>query len=457
MLTFQDFERGGVALIPQIVTEHQKCDLYTTALTANEYDHQKNTTIYNYAQMLFTLTGAAVVDYTATNNRIASNFFNRLNTQRNTYLLGNGVTFGDDTDRLKKALGSKFDTDMKRCAYKALIHGLAFGFWDYNKLYTFPVTEFAPLWDEDTGALRAGLRFWRIDPNKPVTVYLYEEDGFTVFRGKDYGSVVLAQEKRGYKQLVRANKADGAIVAGYENYGALPIVPFWGSELHQSTLVGMRNAIDSFDLIQSGFANDLSDCTQVYWILENYNGMTDSDIKRMRDRMKFNHIVSADTMSGGSIKPYTVEIPFEARKTYLEHIRDRIYEDFGALDVHTVAAGDTNDHIDAAYQPLDEEADDFEFQCIEFIQQVCKLAGFDDVKPTFKRNRISNQTEQTEMILSASEWLDTETILKKLPFVTVDEVAKIMKNLDARALTGLSSMEALEEAIKALNKAGDQA
>ena len=321
MLTFQDFERGGLALIPRIISEHQSSELYQTALTADEYDRQKNTTIYNYVQTLFSLTGAALVDYTATNSRIASNWFHRLNTQRCQYSLGNGVTFGDMTEQIKKRLGVRWDTDVKRAAYKALIHGVAFGFWDYSRLYTFPVTEFAPLWDETTGALRAGVRFWKLDQEKPAVVTLYEEDGYTILRGPDYGSVTVWQEKRGYKQLTRYNRADGETVAGYENYGSLPIVPFWGSDLHQSTLVGMRQAIDSFDLIQSGFANDLSDCTQVYWILENYNGMSDDDIKRMRDRMRFSHIITADTMNGGAIKPYSVETPFEARKAYLEHIR----------------------------------------------------------------------------------------------------------------------------------------
>ena len=431
MLTFQDFERRGRELIPQIITEHQNGDLFKTAMTANEYDRQRNTTVCNYVQTLFSLTGAKLIDFTATNNKVASNFFHRLNVQRCTYSLGNGITFGDHNDAIKKRLGVRIDTDVKRAAYKALIHGLTFGFWDFNRLYTFPVTEFAPLWDENTGALRAGIRFWQLGSEKPVVVTVYEEDGFTELRGKSYSTLAVSQEKRGYKQHVRTNRADGERIAGYENYGSLPVVPFWGSDLHQSTLVGMQNAIDSFDLIQSGFANDLSDCTQVYWILENYNGMTDADVKKLRDRIKFNHIAAIDTMSGGNIKPYTVEIPFEARKAYLEHIRSRIYEDFGAFDVSRISGGTkTATEINAAYQPMDEEADDFEYQCIEFIQAVCRLAGFEDATPIFKRNRISNQTEQTEMIISAAEYLDRETILKKLPFITVDEVAAIMENLD---------------------------
>ena len=432
MLTFQDFERGGLALIPRIIAEHQSGELYQTAVTADEYDHQRNTTIYSYVQTLFSLTGAALVDYTATNSRIASNFFRRLNKERCMYSLGNGVFFdGKDGESVKKRLGVRFDTDTAQCAYKALIHGVAFGFWDYNRLYCFPVTEFAPLWDENTGALRAGLRYWKLDPEKPATVTVYGEDGYTILRGKDYGALSVDQEKRGYKRLTRYNRADGETVAGYENYGSLPVVPFWGSELHQSTLVGMRSAIDSFDLIQSGFANDLSDCTQVYWLLENYNGMNDDDVKRLRDRLRFTHIAALDTMQGGNVKPYTVDIPFEARKAYLEHIRARIYEDFGALDVQNISSSaKTATEIESAYQPMDEEADGFEYQCIEFVRQICRLAGFEDVAPLFKRNRISNQAEQTNMIISASEYLDRETVLKKLPFVTVDEVASILQNLD---------------------------
>ena len=432
MLTYQDFERGGVACIPRIISEHMSGELYSTAKTADEYDRQRNTTIYNYVHTLFSVTGQALVDYTATNSRIASNFFHRLNMQRCTYLLGNGVSFADDEGgKTKAALGSRFDEDLARCAYKGLIHGVSFGFWDVDRLYNFPVTEFAPLWDEYTGALRAGVRFWRLAADKPVSVELYEEDGVTTFRGKDFGALTVYQEKHGYKQIVRSNRADGERVVGYDNYGTLPIVPIWGSELKQSTLIGMQQAIDSFDLIRSGFANDLSDVSQVYWLLENYGGMNDDALKKFRDRLKFQHIASVDTSQGGSVKAYTQEIPFEARQAYLTAIRKGIYEDFGALDVMNIsAAAKTATEIDASYQPLDEEADHFELQVIPFVQQVCKLAGLGDVAPVFKRNRISNQKEQTDMVASMLEIIDQKTALSKLPWISVDEIDTILENTD---------------------------
>lgn len=447
MLTYQDFLESSdkQSFIATAIRQHTSSDVYRIALSADKYDRQKNETIYNYVRTILTASGTEVEDFTAANNKIASNFFHRLNTQRCTYSLGNGVSFtlhketrvdedGVETvvDLTKETLGPDFDTDLKDGAYKALIHGISFGFWNVNKLYIFPLTEFVPLWDEENGKLRAGIRFWQLDEQKPMTVILYEEDGYTKYRGKHKGGAfdwTVVHEKTSYKQLYRVSEAGGEEVVGGENYSRLPIVPLWGSNLHQSTLVGMQRAIDSYDLIRSGFANDLTDCAQIYWILSNCSAMTEPELARFRDRLKIQHIAVVDR-DESDVTPYSQEIPYQARKEYLDHIRAGIYEDFGGLDVHTVAAGATNDHIDAAYQPLDENADDFEYQIIKFVQQILSLIGIEDI-PVFKRNRISNQMEQTQMVMLAAQLLDEETILQKLPFISVDEVAKILARKDA--------------------------
>lgn len=452
MFTYQDFAKEAEKNIEQAINSaivnHKSSEIYKTALQADKYDRQQNEMISEYVKIIFTLTGTPVEDFTAANNKLCSNFFHRLNTQRNTYLLGNGVSFtkhvetitdelGAQTkvDETKEYFGDSFDRSVKKIAYKALIHAVCFGFWNVDKLHVFPITEFAPLWDEYDGTLKAGVRFWQVDKNKPMTVVLYEEDGYTKYRTVEdnAGKLEMVEEKKPYKTIISKSEDGGEEVVGEENYGILPIIPMWGSEMHQSTLVGMKEKIDSFDLIRSGFANDLTDCAEIYWIVENYGGMTEADLEKFRDRLKINHIASANTADGGKIAPYTQEVPYVARKTYLDDIRSGIYEDFGGLDVHTVSAGATNDHIDAAYQPMDEEADDLEFQVLDFIHALLDLVDIDD-DPIFKRNRISNQKEQTDMILSAADYLDDETILKKLPFITIDEVADILSRKDTESM-----------------------
>ena len=442
MLTFQDYleEPNVLDFIGKAINQHVSSEDYKIAVSADNYDKQKNETIYNYVRTIFTGTGSQVVDFTAANNKIASNFFHRLNTQRCMYSLGNGISFSDHKEKrvidgveqtidlTDEMLGNDFDTALKDAGYKALIHGVSFGFWNFDKLYVFPLTEFVPLWDEETGALRAGIRFWQLDKDKPLTAILYEEDGYTKFRGGRHSgkmNFTVVQEKRAYKQNYRYTEADGLEVISGENYGALPIVPLWGSKLHQSTLIGMQRAIDSYDLIRSGFANDLTDCAQIYWILSNCSGMTTAELARFRDRLKIEHIAVADT-ENSAVTPYTQDIPYQARQAYLDGIRAGIYEDFGGLDVHTIAASSTNDHIDAAYQPLDENADDFEYQIIKFVQQVLALMGIEDT-PVFKRNRISNQMEQAQIVTMEAQWLDDETVLQKLPNITVDEIPGILQ------------------------------
>lgn len=431
MITYQDFEKvrgtdAVAAFIGNLIDAHETSEIVKTARIADEYDHQRNVTIREYSVLRYTAKGSQYKDFTKTPSRIASNFFNLLNTRRKNYSLGNGITFTQD--KTKEKLGKDFDTVLSRAGYDALIHGVSFIFWNFDRSHVFPLTEFAPLWDETSGALRAGVRYWRIAKNKHIQAVLYEEDGFTRYAGESASSMKMVDEKRAYKQRVSRAPADVQdAVVGEENYSALPIVPLWGSRLHQSTLVGNRQAIDSYDLVFSGFADDLKECAQIYWLIENYGGMSADDIQEFLDQMTLTHAASADTQNGGKITPYTQEVPYQSRSAYLDMIRTAIYEAFGVMDTASIAAGNkTATEINAAYQAMDDKADDFEYQIGECVQQLLALQGIEDY-PQFKRNRISNQYEQVQMVMLEAEYLDDETVLNKLPNFTPDEVESIMQ------------------------------
>lgn len=442
MITFQDFEKATdkAKWIGQAIATYMRSEPYKLALDADEYEAERNVTINNLVKLVYDITGVAAVDPTSSNNRIASNFFHRLNTDRCQYSLGNGISFpaNDTEDDTKAALGETFDTKLTEAAYYALIHGDSYIFpVGADEYYVFPKTEFLPLPDEYTGKLRAGIRFWSLEwRRRPIQAVLYEEDGYSKYKtapGKyGLGALQIAEEKRPYKETVRVSEADGEEIIGGDNYGMLPIVPVYATKAKQSTLVGMRAKIDAYDIIKSGFANDLQDCAQVYWLIGNAAGMQDDDVAKLRDRLIYQHMAVVDTVNS-TLTPYTQEIPYQARKECLDGIRASLYEDFGVLDVHTVAAGATNDHIEAGYQPMDQEADAFEYQIIQAVQQILRIKGLEPAVPQFKRNRISNQKEQTEMVMLAAERLDDETVLNKLPFVTVDEVNKILAAKDAES------------------------
>jgi SPP1 family phage portal protein len=458
--TFQDFEEAPdrAEFIQSAIAAHKSSDVYKLALIADRYDRQENVTINEYARLLYSMrvtedkdsgerhaTAVKGEDFTAANNKLASNFFNRLNTQRVQYSLGNGVSFvqpdeaQDGGDKVKEAMGEGFDRRVTEAAYHACIHGVSFVFWNSDRVHAFEITEFCPLYDERTGELRAGIRFWQMDATRPLSATLYTEDGFSEWRAEEGemrpldrdGNPTGAEVVQAYlTETAYVEADDETMVIGEENYGRLPIVPMWASRLKQSTLVGLRAHIDAYDLVKSGFANDLQDCAMAYWIVENAMGMTDADMAEFRDRLRLEHIAKVDGTDGAKVTQHVQEIPTQARLALLKELRDGIYEDFGALDVHAVAAGATNDHIDAAYQPMDENAADFEYWVAECVRQLVRLAGFED-EPIFQRNRISNKKEQVEMVVQEAQWLDTATILRKLPNVRPDEVAAILAAMDA--------------------------
>ena len=62
----------------------------------------------------------------------------------------------------------------------------------------------------------------------------------------------------------------------------------------------------------------------------------------------------------------------------------------------------------------------------DFLHLLFEIVGIDD-EPSFVRSKIVNQLEETQMVLMAAAYLDDETVLNKLPWLTPDEVEKIMQ------------------------------
>lgn len=448
MYTYQKFlaEYAGdaAATVDAVVTAHKASEEYKLALDADEYDRQKNVGIMTFQKTMKTVLGREIPDPFAANNKIPSNFFRRLNTQRNEYLLGNGAYFEDEA--VKEKLGQDFDTQLQKIGYAALIHRVAFGYWTGERLHCFRITEFAPLYDEMTGALMAGVRFWQVgdvDDGNPLHMWLYAIDGITKFTKDSENKIKRTNptdKPEPYVSIVKRTEADGEEFVDGKNYPSLPIVPLWGSELRQSTLVGMRCSIDSYDMICSGFANDMQESAYIYWIISGAEGMLDEEKKKLLQEIQTKHIAA---VSGGDarthegdeskpqITPYTQDVPYQARTTYLESLRRQIYENFGAVDVSAIsAAAKTATEIQAAYQPLDENADDYEYQVIEFVQGVLSLLGLDGT-PVFKRNKVSNDLEHMQVLAMASAYLDRETIVRKMPssIVGVDEIEDVLKRI----------------------------
>ena len=330
---------------------------------------------------------------------------------------------------------------------------MSFGFWNYDHLDVFSLTEFAPLYDEMDGALKAGIRWWQIAEDKPLRATLYEIDGYTDYVAQNGKEIESADDggKRPYIIKRRGDAkdaADNTEVFEGNNYPSFPIVPLYGSDKKQSELVGRQGTLDAFDLLNSNLVNNVDEGNYIYWAITNCGGMDDEDDQKFIERMKTVHVahVDGDGSGGAKVEAHTVETPFQASETAIATIRTRLYEDFQCLNVTDLsAAARTATEIRAAYQPLDSKTDMYEYCVIDFVQKVLALAGIED-EVSFKRSKIINQSEEINMVLSAAEYLDDETVTEQLCFILglgeqVDDIIKRKRNEETERFAPESSEE----------------
>lgn len=412
MLTYNDLLSAGnkMDFVSEAISQHKTTSLYNMSVIADEYDRQQNRTIMAYQKLLYTISGKAVPDNYSANYKLCSNFFNRFITQENQYLLGNGVTWQDDTTADK--LGDDFDVKLQEAGHEALLSGVSFGFWNLDHLEVFNLREFVPLYDEENGALMAGIRFWQIDSTKPLRATLYEIDGYTDYMwNKGKGSVI--HDKQSYKLNTITTPADGTYIYDGENYESFPIVPLWGNKHRQSELIGLRQNIDAYDLIKSGFANDVDDASQIYWTIQNAGGMDEVDLAHFLDQMRRVKAAVVDD-DDARAEAHTLEVPTASREAILDRLRADMYEDFMALDTKNIADGATTaTQIKAAYEPLNNKTDAYEYLVIDFLKDILALADIDD-EPTFTRSVIVNTQEEIQTVLQAASVLDDEYITRKV-------------------------------------------
>ena len=445
MKTYQDFlevaeksDRERMEFVLSAINDHKNSDLYQQAKIAREYDEHRNVTIITVQKLLYTLSGKAIPDNYSANYKLRSAFFPIFMRQETQYLLSNGVILKNAEN--KKRLGKKFDNQIQDLARSALVGGVAYGFWNLDHLEVFTALEFVPLLDEENGSLRAGIRFWQVAANKPLRATLYEPDGFTQFIRRSGKEMEILAPKRGYISVEASSEVDGTEILEYQNYPGFPIIPMYGNRARQSELVGQREAIDCYDLIKSGFADTVDDASIIYWTISNAGGMDEIDMARFKETMRRIGVGLVDD-DGAKAEAHTLTIPVEAREALLSRLSDDLYRDFQMLDTTKIQGGQkTATEITAAYQQMDNKVDEFEYCVGDFLYQLFALIGIDD-DPTFTRSKIVNQLEQTQMVLLAASYLDDETILSKLPWLTQEEIANVLKRKSAEELERYSTKD----------------
>lgn len=311
MKTYQDIAKdlNDGKTIPEevkaIIDDYTGSELYQNAVVANSYYVGDNVTIRNFEKFLFDAFGNKIHDIWSPNHKIACHLYKYLVTQLTLYLLGNGVSF--NSEETKKKLGKTFDKQAKTALKEALNGSVSFAFVNVDHIEVFSAREFVPLYDEETGALRAGVRWWQLASDRPLRATLYEEDGFTEFIKPKDGEMQVWKEKRAYKLHVATSEATGETIVDGENYPTFPIVPLYNDE-KRSELSGNREIFDAIDLLTSGFANNVDAGEVIYWLLKNSGGMAQPEITCLVQQLKMTHVLAVD--EDDELTPHSPDVKF---------------------------------------------------------------------------------------------------------------------------------------------------
>lgn len=421
-----DKERGEFCLAA--IRAFESTDDYQTAYIADRYYHNHNVTIENYVKWLYTVTGKKVEDVFSANYKLKNGFFRTGTIQHANYLLGNGVVF--ETEGIKDKVGKTFDHEIIKGVKMAIVEKVAYLYWntDHVEAFGYCCTDshagFCPLHTLKDGKLMAGISFkYRVVANKTLTyMTLYEPDGVTEYMKNKDDEIVVLKQKYKYKKRSKKTKAEGVIYSEDINYdGVLPIVPMYVNDTYASELIGRREKIDCYDLVESGLANNLEDAAEIFWVFKNAGGMNDPSLAKLLERIRKTHAIGIDSEDGGGAEPHTMDVPYESREALLDRLRTELYEDWMLLDRRSMSAAQkTEQELQMAYQPMDDYTDDLEYHVMETLDAVLSLAGVNS-DYHFIRNKSCNMTEQTNMVLSAANYISPECVIKHLPFLTPEE------------------------------------
>lgn len=463
--TYQDWliAEDRLDFMKKAVRDFKGSDEFRYALTALRYFRGDNVKIAGKtiikAQKFTTKdeeTGKTVVNAVrrdVVGNRIGSNHFFTFVMQENQHLLSNGVTVKDE-GALEK-LGVGFNRTLEQMGEYALVQGVCWGFFNHDRLEFIPMAQDAnsglvALLDEMTGLPRAAIQFWQLSANRPVYYRLFEEDGVTIYR-EETGVMTVVSPKEPYNLAVRVDGIGEEVVGG-ENWAFLPVIPFYGNSEKKSELTpNIKAKIDAYDVIISDFSDNLERANEVYWVLNNFGGDTETILDTLETIERLKVAVSrSDGMGTSSAEPKTLEVPYQARREALEILDKQLYADYMALNMNEVTGGSlTNVAIEAASANLNMKSERFGWCAFDFVQKVLRLVGVDTDQITFKRKSIANVKETIECIYLFRNDIDQQTALELNPMVEPESIAQIMMDTEAERVSGLPTVGMLQDAIDA--------
>lgn len=419
MLTYNDLKKCGndeekrIIFIEQAIADFKSSDEYKIAEKATAYYRKENPDIAAVEKIIYDMQGMAHQDLVSANHKIRNGYFPLIIDEAVSHLLANGVSFSNPYN--KELLGADFDDVLKKIFCEAMVCRVSYGFYDADKkrVIHIPYLNFVQIKEDYSGYIAAGIYFYQIADDKPITVYFYEPDGYSVYVQEPGEVLKLAQPKRKYVIKYKSNVSEGKYAIEDENSSVLPIYPLYNLN-NQSALIGNLEILIALDIMMSELCNKVSQAELVYWVLRNYGGMDDiADANFVINLLK-THVIHVN--DNGEATPHQISVPVEANTAAYVRLKSQLFENMRGVNHEILSSGNlTATAINSAYSRLRNFSAMIESNVFDFIRGILGIAGVtEDEIFTVEYNETINPTESIQNIISSAPYLSEEAVTKKL-------------------------------------------
>lgn len=450
--------RQKAALIKGVIERDRLSEKKTDMIDGVNYYNEKHDILKKDFRK-YLIDGTELIDENAANNRVPNPFHQELNDQKAEYILSNQVSITSKNEAIKRLIPN-FTTDyfydmLHDLCINASNKGIEWVHYFVNNQGEFdftiiPAEEIVPDYDSSfRGGLLSILRYYKsdkiVDENGRFTTItkaeIWDEKEVEYFIEDDKGNFIRDPEQpiNPKPHWVLKQKAGEQILSTMnKSFGVPPFIKLKNNSNESTDLRRIKALIDVYDLIFSGFANNIEDIQDAIWNLKEFEG---TDLKEfMTNLRKFKAIKTSGT---GGVEPHTLEIPVDAKNKLLEIIERNIYRFGRGVDMsdQNFAGDQSGVAIQYKYSRLDMKANALIKNLKKLIRELFKVwATFEDpnfkmddkdLEITFSKSMLTNIKEQIENCTNSKGIISDETVLENHPFVKDVEKEKTRINLQA--------------------------
>lgn len=433
-------------IINKILNDYRSSKDYEEIVTSYEYYNNKQEILYKKRLGIGEVKGTREVIENLPNNKIMRNQYAVLVDQKKNYLLTRPIGVSSENKSYQEKLQEelfdfKFHKLIKSVGRDSLLAnmGYIYPYIDKEgnfKLMKFDPLEIIPIWEDKLHTwLQGFIRFYKtVDYEDHETEIVEYYHMWGIDRYEEVNGELVLREQEPYFMI-------GDEIG---NWGRIPLIYFRMDEQEQPLLNRVKALQDAINSILSRFMDSMDeDSRNTILVLKNIGGHNEQDLKRIRREINRSGIIafSSNPQTGNAdVSTLSVDIDITNYETVLEILIRSLIEVGRGVDTNSELFQKAVNQmtIQSLYTNIDLDANEMETEykvsldILLYFYNYYKGYDHQDVKFTFDRNILINETATIENAQKSIGVISNRTIMRHHPWVEdiaeeEKQVAKEMK------------------------------